>query len=319
MNRATLRIALPATFPACVQAAGDSLDDLGLEALAKTDITSVSRKDQSLVELPAADFVISTKDIRHSGTRPLSDVLRMAPGIDVAQIDNERYAVRARGFNGRFANKLQVLINGRSIYNPLLAGASWELDQLPSDAPSKCRYFGGTVQPIMFIETQTVNGLVGWGAGLEFSADWQLIPNWRLQLSYSWSHLEMNDNSNPAINADATMTRGSGTGHYGSRRSQSNITPKQQLDLRLRGTGGFNRQNLIAPSPNASAYPTFTHVACHTTMDLRYAYRTNKVFEVTQTGRKLIGAKPLEYTSDYIPTVTAAISPIRSVSTRRNF
>lgn len=93
-------------------------DDLSLEDLTKTEISSVSRRNQSLSNVPAAAFVITAEDIRRSGALALPDVLRMVPGIQVAQIDSGRYAVTARGFNGRFANKLQVLIDGRSVYDP---------------------------------------------------------------------------------------------------------------------------------------------------------------------------------------------------------
>ena len=90
MKRAALWIALLTTMSPSSQAAGDSLDDLSLEELVKTDITSVSRKSQSLADVPAAAFVISAEDIRRSGAQALPDVLRMAPGIEVAQIDNGR-------------------------------------------------------------------------------------------------------------------------------------------------------------------------------------------------------------------------------------
>ena len=131
MKRTALSIALLAIFSAGSHAAGDALDDLSLEDLVKTEITSVSRKSQSLSDVPAAAFVITAEDIRRSGAQVLPDVLRMAPGIEVAQIDNGRYAVTARGFNGRFATKLQVLVDGRSIYHPLFAGVLWELDPIP--------------------------------------------------------------------------------------------------------------------------------------------------------------------------------------------
>lgn len=108
--------------------ASDALDVLSLEDLTKTEITSVSRKSQSLARVPAAAFVISSDDIIRSGALTLPDVLRMAPGIEVAQIDNGRYAVSARGFNGRFANKLQVLVDGRSIFLPSFSGVMWEHD-----------------------------------------------------------------------------------------------------------------------------------------------------------------------------------------------
>ena len=77
-------------------------DDLSLEDLTKTEISSVSRRNQSLSNVPAAAFVVTAEDIRRSGALALPDVLRMVPGIQVAQIDSGRYAVAARGFNGRF-------------------------------------------------------------------------------------------------------------------------------------------------------------------------------------------------------------------------
>lgn len=110
--------------------ASDTLEELSLEELVNTEITSVSRKTQNLADVPAAAFVISSEDIRRSGALALPDVLRMVPGLQVAQIDSGRYAVSARGFNGRFANKLQVLIDGRSIYNPIFSGVIWEQDQI---------------------------------------------------------------------------------------------------------------------------------------------------------------------------------------------
>lgn len=110
--------------------AADTLDDLSLEDLTKTEITSVSRKSQNLANVPAAAFVVSNDDIRRSGAQTIPDVLRMVPGIQVAQIDNGRYAVTARGFNGRFSNKLQVLIDGRSIYLPTFSGVMWEHDPI---------------------------------------------------------------------------------------------------------------------------------------------------------------------------------------------
>jgi iron complex outermembrane receptor protein len=152
MKRTTLWIAILAAFTSNVShAAGDSLDELSLEDLVKTDITSVARKSQSLADVPAAAFVITAEDIRRSGARALPDVLRMAPGIQVAQIDNGRYAVTARGFNGRFATKLQVLVDGRSLYHSLFGGVMWELDPIP-------------LEDIERIEIIRGAGAVMWGA-----------------------------------------------------------------------------------------------------------------------------------------------------------
>ena len=151
MKRATLWIAILAAFSPSSYAAGDIFDDLSLEDLVKTEVTSVSRKSQSLSDVAAAAFVITSDDIRRSGAQALPDVLRMAPGIEVAQIDNGRYAVTARGFNGRFANKLQVLIDGRSIYHPMFSGVMWELDPIPLDDIERIEIIRGA-------------GAVMWGA-----------------------------------------------------------------------------------------------------------------------------------------------------------
>lgn len=151
MKRACLAIAILAAFGTASHAAGDTLEEMSLEDLVKADITSVARKSQSLADVPAAAFVITAEDIRRSGAQALPDVLRMAPGIQVAQIDNGRYAVTARGFNGRFANKLQVLVDGRSLYHPLFAGVMWELDPIP-------------LEDIERIEIIRGAGAVMWGA-----------------------------------------------------------------------------------------------------------------------------------------------------------
>lgn len=151
MKYASVLVATLAVVSSNSQAADLFIDELTLEDLVKTDITSVARKSQSLADVAAAAFVISAEDIRRSGAQALPDVLRMAPGIQVAQIDNGRYAVTSRSFNGRFANKLQVLIDGRSIYHPLFAGVIWELDPIP-------------LEDIERIEIIRGSGAVMWGA-----------------------------------------------------------------------------------------------------------------------------------------------------------
>lgn len=107
---------------------GGAVPDMSLEELLNTEVTSASRKAQSQQSVAAAVFVITREDIARSGARNLPDLLAMAPGIEVARIGNDRWAVSARGFNGRFANKLQVLKDGRSLYSPLFSGVFWEVE-----------------------------------------------------------------------------------------------------------------------------------------------------------------------------------------------
>jgi len=87
----------------------DELIDLSLEELLNVEVTSVSRRAQSLSTAAAAIFVISEQDIHRSGATTIPGALRMVPGVNVAQIDGNKWAVTARGANGRFAAKLLVL------------------------------------------------------------------------------------------------------------------------------------------------------------------------------------------------------------------
>lgn len=103
-----------------------SLADMSLEELGAIPVTSVSKRAQPLSEAAAAIFVITADDIRRSGATSLPEVLRLAPNLQVSQINNGRYAVTARGFSGPEANKLLVLIDGRSVYTPLFAGVFWD-------------------------------------------------------------------------------------------------------------------------------------------------------------------------------------------------
>ncbi len=100
---------------------------LSLEELTSLEVTSVSRKSQKVSEAAAAVFVITQHDIRRSGATSIPEALRLAPGLSVARIDGSKWAISSRGFNGRYANKLLVLIDGRSVYSPLFSGVYWDV------------------------------------------------------------------------------------------------------------------------------------------------------------------------------------------------
>lgn len=102
------------------------LRDLSISDLMKMEVTSVSRKPEIVANAAAALTVISHDDIVRSGATNLADALRYVPGIEVAQSGAHTWEVTARGFNGGFADKLLVLIDGRSIYTPIFSGVFWE-------------------------------------------------------------------------------------------------------------------------------------------------------------------------------------------------
>jgi iron complex outermembrane receptor protein len=108
-------------------AAVEDFTSLSLEELMKVEVTTASKTPQTLMRTAAAAFVITQDDIRRSGATNIPQLLRMVPGIDVAQVNASTYAISARGFNGVYATKLLVLIDGRSVYTPLFSGVQWDL------------------------------------------------------------------------------------------------------------------------------------------------------------------------------------------------
>src|SRR5579864_7250556 len=105
---------------------GVDLTTLNIEDLMNVKVTSASKKEQKLSRTAAAIFVITQEDLRRSGATNIPDVLRMVPGMNVAQINGSTWAISARGFNQQFSNKLLVMIDGRVVYTSLFAGVFWD-------------------------------------------------------------------------------------------------------------------------------------------------------------------------------------------------
>jgi iron complex outermembrane receptor protein len=117
---------LPLAAQAETPRSNKDLLKLSLDELLDIKVTSVAKKEQKLADTAAAVFVISQEDIRRSGHRTLPELLRMVPGIEVANISASSWAVTSRGLNEEFARRLLVLIDGRSIYSPLFSGVYWD-------------------------------------------------------------------------------------------------------------------------------------------------------------------------------------------------
>jgi len=103
-----------------------ALKNLSLEELMDIEVTSVSKHPEKLSETASAIQVITAKDIRRSGASSIPEALRLADNLDVAQVNSHDWAITARGFNTSLANKLLVLIDGRTVYTPLFSGVFWE-------------------------------------------------------------------------------------------------------------------------------------------------------------------------------------------------
>ncbi|HEY9249567.1 MAG TPA: TonB-dependent receptor [Rariglobus sp.] len=137
---------------------GKNLADLSLEQLMNETVTSVSKKEQKLNAAPAAISVLSNDDIRRSGATNITDALRLIPGMNVASTNSSQSAVSARGFNGSYANKLLVLVDGRTVYSPLFAGVFWDQHQVMLDDVDRIEVIRGPGATIW--GANAVNGVI---------------------------------------------------------------------------------------------------------------------------------------------------------------
>lgn len=139
-------------------AAPDSIADMSLEQLSEVIVTSVSRQQERLGGTAAAIFIISAGDIRRSGAQSLPEALQLAPNLQVARVDARNWAISARGFNGPFANKLLVLIDGRSIYTPLFSGVFWDAQDVVMEDIERIEVISGPGATIW--GANAVNGVI---------------------------------------------------------------------------------------------------------------------------------------------------------------
>jgi iron complex outermembrane receptor protein len=145
-------------LPLHAQQKTEDLTGKSLEDLMNVQVTSVSQKEQKLSRTASAIFVISQEDIRRSGATNVPDLLRMVPGLDVAQINASTWAISARGLNDEFANELLVLVDGRNVYTPTFGGVFWDLLDLPLEDIARIEVIrgpGGTVWGV-----NAVNGVI---------------------------------------------------------------------------------------------------------------------------------------------------------------
>jgi len=157
--------------------------EMGFEDLFEVEVTTVSKKEETLHDTPAAVYVITQSDIQRSGATTIAEALRLVPGLSVGRVDANIWAVTSRGFNDIVANKLLVLIDGRVVYNPVFAGTYWEeQDLLLEDierievvrGPGGTLWGANAVNGIISIITKsakdTQGGLVSIAAGTEEKA-----------------------------------------------------------------------------------------------------------------------------------------------------
>ncbi|MBN2201030.1 TonB-dependent receptor [bacterium] len=143
---------LAGSFPSAGQSRPQDLTMLSLEELMNVEVLTATRKPGLLSEIPAAIDVVTAEDIRRSGAMNIPDALRGVPGMEVARVDANKWAVSARGFNSIYSNKLLVLLDGRSLYSPIFSGVFWESHDLLMEDVSRIEVIRGP-------------GATLWGAG----------------------------------------------------------------------------------------------------------------------------------------------------------
>jgi len=140
------------------QTAPRSLKQLSLEQLGNLEVTTVSKEPGEIQRTAAAIYVLTQEDIRRSGATSIPEVLRLVPGVEVAQIDSSTWAVGIRGFGNSFSKSVLVLIDGRNVYTPLFAGVDWKLQNVMIEDVERIEVIrgpGGTIWG-----TNAVNGVI---------------------------------------------------------------------------------------------------------------------------------------------------------------
>jgi iron complex outermembrane recepter protein len=135
-----------------------SLRQLSFEELLNLEVSVASRKEQRLTDTAAAVSVLTGDDIRRSGVTHLAEALRLVPGVQVARLNGHKWAISIRGFNGVFANKLLVLMDGRSVYTPLFSGTLWEYQDVSLESIDRIEVVRGPGASVW--GANAVNGVI---------------------------------------------------------------------------------------------------------------------------------------------------------------
>src|SRR5260221_6987130 len=129
-----------------------------LEALMRLEVTSVLRQSERLSNAAASIFLITGDEIRRAGATNLPEALRLAPNLDVVQVSATGYTVSARGLINSAANKLLVLIDGRSVYTPLFSGVFWDVQDVPLEDVERIEVISGPGGTLWGVNA--VNGVI---------------------------------------------------------------------------------------------------------------------------------------------------------------
>jgi iron complex outermembrane receptor protein len=240
----------------------EELRNLSLDQLAQIQVTSVSKVAEPLSDAPAAIYVITHEDIIRSGATSLPEMLRLAPNLEVSQINSTSYAISARGFNvgdnASLSNKLLVLIDGRSVYSPMFGGVYWDMQVVepenvdrievisgPGAALWGSNAVNGVINIITRSSSETQGGLLTLGAGnLERDVGLQYGGRISPELTYRVHGEFSSFSSYPQSNgssADDAWSRPSGGFRLDWNKPDDSISVQGDLLTSQQEPGGFIR------------------------------------------------------------------------------
>jgi iron complex outermembrane receptor protein len=153
-----LGLLLVSTVPVLAQYPEKDISQISLEELSKTEVTSVSKKEQKLSDAASAVYVITQSDIRRSTATSLPELLHGVPGLDVAQINGNSWAISSRGFAEQYSTKMLILIDGRNVFDPLFSGANWSEQDLPLEDIERIEIIRGPGSTMW--GTNAMNGVI---------------------------------------------------------------------------------------------------------------------------------------------------------------
>ncbi len=241
-----LLIVATALDSALAQHVGDptnDLDKVSVDELFSVQVTSVGRKAEKLSKASAAVFVLTADDIRRSGATCIPEALQWVPGLTVLKLDDRAWVVSARGGASQYADKMLVMIDGRSLYTPLFSGVLWETISVPMEDIERIEVVrgpgavmwgpnavNGVINIISRSSQQTKGGVVSVAVGNEqrgvAEARWGASPSDRLSYRI-WGEIEDSAPGFPALGAhhflygSTSMTPlgdlGTAAGHVGFR------------------------------------------------------------------------------------------------------
>ncbi|MGB7848082.1 MAG: TonB-dependent receptor [Candidatus Acidiferrum sp.] len=234
-----------------------NLADVSIEELMNVEVTSASRKAETLSKSPAAIFVVTAEEIRRGGFTSIPEALRMVPGLYVTRVNADWWSVSARGFSDYLNNKMLILVDSRSLYNPEFGGIEWDQEQVPMDQIERIEVIrgpGGTlwganaVNGVINIITKTADQTEGLAVATSASPEEGYTASVRyggkLARDLSYRLFGKAEYWNPGFKPSGANAFDSWNMSQGGMRMDWKVSPKDTLTVDGRGYEGHIHDTL---------------------------------------------------------------------------